>query len=143
MTIKKTFVTIACLAIINFCVDASNARAEVDMNEGQWEVTITTELAKIPFVIPPTVDTMCLSKSELIPKDEERERDDNCKIAKQDISGDTVSWEIVCDADTGQMTGSGSITYAGDNFDGTVKIQVPSTGTVIQTMTGKRIGNCN
>jgi len=122
------------------------ANADVNMHEGLWKMTVQTEMSGMPMQmqIPATSFTQCLTKKDLIPKDQEGKKG-KCKIIKQDISGDTVNWVMECHEEA-KMTAIGTATYHGDSFEGSTDITtvIPQMGTMKmkQKITGKRIGEC-
>ena len=143
MTLKKMLFVVACLNII--MISACSAEPEsskINMNEGRWEITTKMETTNLPFSMPPMTYTMCLTKKDLIPKQDMQAQDNNCEIVSQSIHDDTVSWTIVCNSEQGKSTSSGTITYKGDIFDGKISMQMPGVGVVNQNMKGRRVGNC-
>ena len=121
--------------------------ADVNMEEGLWKMTVHTEMSgmPLPMVIPDTTFTQCITKKDLIPKDQ-KGKDKNCQITEQKISGDTVSWVMECQGET-KMKAVGSATYHGNTFEGTTNVttMVPQMGTVKmkQHIKGKWVGGCN
>jgi len=118
--------------------------ADVNMHEGLWKMTVQTQMSGLPMQIPPTSFTQCITKKDLIPKDQEGKKG-KCKITQQNISGNTVSWVMECKEDA-TMKAVGRITYHGNTFEGTTDIStvVPKMGTMKmkQQIKGKRIGEC-
>lgn len=143
MSLKKTLLIVSCLNIlfVSACFAASSSA--VNMNEGKWEITSKMEMANMPFDMPPMTHTMCMTKEDLIPQQDMQSEENNCKISSQNISNDTVSWSAVCDSAQGKTTSSGTITYKGNSFEGEINMQVPGTGAMNQTMSGRRIGDCD
>ncbi len=123
------------------CVFSSLTFAEETMRPGRWEITSSVEMPGMAFTMPSTKHVQCLTDKDLIP--ESQQQDNQCEILENTQSGNTVTWKVVCNAEGGTMTSSGKIVYNGDTFEGTVVTngpQMPSGMT--QTMTGKRIGEC-
>ncbi|MFO0752537.1 MAG: DUF3617 family protein [Thermodesulfovibrionales bacterium] len=123
---------------------SSLAFAEVNMNEGKWEITVKTEMPGMPAQIPPMKHTQCITKKEAVPHPSEQSKD--CKITDVKISGNTVTWAIQCQGKENSMSGSGRVTYKNDSFDGVVDMaaNVPGQGSMKmhQVMSGKRLGEC-
>lgn len=118
--------------------------AEPNMNEGLWEITTKVEMKGMQVTIPPQVTKQCLTKKESVPQD--KEKNPNCKITNQKVSGDTVTWAMVCKEKDGTIESKGMITYKGDKFDGTtnttIKDKSGKTQQVGTKMSGKRLGPC-
>ncbi len=143
MNQKTTLLIVACLNILFVAVCFSASAAEINMNEGKWEITSKMEMANIPFAMPPMTYTMCMTEEDLIPQQDLESQEKDCEIKSQDISGDTVSWSVVCNTPQGKTTSSGTITYSGDSFDGKINMQMPGTGAMNQSMSGRRVGHCD
>ncbi len=142
MTPKQILLIIFCLCIIPFAAHSSNT-SEINMNAGNWEITTAMDTTGLPFSIPPMVNSMCLTKNDLIPQSDDGEHGDDCEITQKSVNGDTVNWDIECLTDEGKIVSSGSITYKGDSFTGKINIQMPEMGVINQKVTGRRIGNCD
>ena len=136
------------LAILMALVFSLFAYAEVpDIQEGDWEYTMEMKIEGMPVPMPPvtTKFTQCLTKEDIIPKPVNK--DDQCEMIEQKISGNMVAWKMRCKVKDGVTTYSeGEITYSGTSFDGTMKMKVTDEDgqTMNQTvkMTGRRIGDC-
>ncbi len=119
--------------------DSKSAMASVNMQEGQWEMTMQMNIPGMPAgAHPPHVITNCLSKKDYVPQDNQKS---DCKVQDNAVNGNTVSWKMICP----NMTGKGSITYAGTTFDGTTEatMKVDGKDMVIKTdMKGKYLGPC-
>jgi len=125
----------------------------VDMQPGQWQITTTVKIeglpagSPMPSEPPPQVVERCLTLDDLVPKPGEGQP--GCKVTEQKIIGDTVKWEVACDAPEGgaQGRGTGTITYSGDSFEGAfiMKMQLEEggdTATMTSRLEGKRLGDC-
>jgi Protein of unknown function (DUF3617) len=51
--------------------ECGRGRGGVDMQDGLWEITTTTEMAGMPFQIPPMTITQCITQQDLVPQDEQ------------------------------------------------------------------------
>ena len=119
--------------------DSKPAMASVNMQEGQWEMAMQVNIPGMPAGSHPAhVITTCLSKKDYVPQDKQKS---DCKVQDNAVNGNTVSWAVVCP----NMTGKGSITYAGTTFDGTTEatMKVDGKDMVVKTaMKGKYLGPC-
>ena len=106
-----------------FCIPAVFAGSEPNMQEGMWEVTSRVEMPGMPVAMPPAVHTQCLTKKDFVPRGDRNSQ--GCTISDTVMSGDTASWEMVCNTPGGTTKGSGSIKYMGDRFEGSVTMTVP------------------
>jgi hypothetical protein len=116
------------------------AAERIDMNEGLWEVTTTTEMPGVPFEIPPMTFTQCITEQDLVPQNEQP--DNECTLSDNRISGNTVTWSIVCRGEGGSSRGDGTITYHGDSFEGNMEMSMAEGMEMINHMQGRRIGAC-
>ena len=119
------------------------ALAGPTFNPGKWEITTQTEMIGMPGMqVPPVTHTQCLKEGELVPQSEEASQE--CKVSDVRQEGDTVSWKIVCGGKTGEMEGTGEITYSGDTMAGTMEMVIKGAGMKVKnTITGKRLGPCD
>ena len=116
------------------------------MQPGRWQRTTQMEMPGMPFQMPPTTSTECLSPAKL-------QKDPNsflpsgppnsgaaCKTSDVKTVGRTVSWKMEC---TGQqaMTAEGEMTFMGDSYAGTLKAKM-AQGDMAMKLSGKRIGDC-
>jgi len=80
----------------------------------------------------------CLTREDPVPK---TEKDKDCKIVKQKVTGNKVSWRMECK----KAEGEGEILYSGTTYNGFFKMKTVEEG---QTMTmnmklaGKYLGPC-
>lgn len=121
------------------------ALAEPEFTPGKWEVTTTTEMVGVPGMagmVPPVTHTQCLEKGEFVPQSEQSSKE--CKISDIKMSGDSVSWKMTCSGKSGEMEGTGTVTYKGDTMTGTMNMVLKGAGMQIKnTISGKRIGACD
>ncbi len=135
---KRLLAFIGILSLLLFA--CSQKPTGPNIKEGKWEITVTMESkGQMPFQLPPQTFTQCITKEKAIPQ--EAQAGTGCQIVKNEIKGDTVSWVIECKSPEGTIISDGTVTYKGDNFDGTVKIKHPNME-IVQKMTGKWIGEC-
>ena len=115
------------------------AQPKVNMQEGQWEVTVANEMPGMPAsMAKPHIMTTCLTQREPIAKVKE---ESDCKMQDMTTVGNTVTWTIVCP----NATSKGTITYAGTSYDGHIESTMKTEGkemTVKMTMKGKYLGPC-
>ncbi len=115
------------------------------MKPGKWEITTSMEMPGMPMKMPPVTMTQCLTDENPVPNQSQANQD--CQLQNVKTEGHTVSWEIVCQTDGGQMNGKGHMTYDGDRMSGvtTFNMNMPGQGKIQMTNTikGHRIGPCD
>ena len=146
--LKKVILALTLFALFAFLPSA--VLAAPNLKDGEWEITMTTQIKGMPQMkgmpaMRPVTYKQCITQQDAVPQPREKNRD--CKVKDQKILGNTVSWEMVCnDKDGAEMTSTGKITYKGDRFDGTMKSTMTGKETgqmeINQKMTGKRLGPC-
>lgn len=132
--------TVVLFAFILLCAGATAHSAGVDMKEGEWEISSETSMTMGTMSMPSMANksTYCLTREDLVPK---TEKDKDCKMVKQKVVGNTVSWRIECK----KSEGEGEITYRGSSYKGNFRMKTVEDG---QTMTmnmklaGKYLGPC-
>ena len=119
--------TIILFAFILLCAGATAHSAGVDMKEGNWEISSESSMTMGGMSMPPMTNrsTYCLTREDPVPKSE---KDKDCKIVKQEVVGNTVSWRMVCK----KSEGEGEITYRGSTYKGNFRMKMMEDG---QTMT--------
>jgi hypothetical protein len=133
-------------AIIVFAVLLSlswTAFALAEFKEGLWEITTQVEIKGMP-PMPPTTVRQCITKKDPVPQTEDKNYD--CKITDQKISGNTVSYTIECKGKEGEMKTSGTSTYTGTSMKGTTTTVFKMEGHEMQMegkTTGKYVGECS
>ena len=85
---RKLFLILIAVSLFFFA--CSSKPSGPNMKEGKWEITVKFETTgKMPFQMPPQTFTQCIKKDNAIPQ--KAEPDQDCKITKSTMSGDTVS----------------------------------------------------
>jgi len=117
----------------------SPVQPKVNMQEGQWEVTVTNDIPGMPAgTTKPHIMTTCLTQKEPIAKVKE---ESDCKMQDMKTAGNTVTWTVVCP----NATTKGTVTYAGTSYDGLMESVMKMEGkemTMKTTMKGKYLGPC-
>jgi len=118
------------------------AFAGPNVKPGKWEITTKTEMTGMPMTIPPVTHTQCLKEGNLVPQSEEANQE--CKVSDVKVSGDTVSWKLVCSGKNGRMEGTGKTTYSGETMEGEMRMVIQGAGVEVKNkISGKRIGECD
>lgn len=134
---------IAWLLGLALVVSGTTPSPAADIREGQWETTTEMAMEGVSFAMPPTKTTHCVTKQDPVPKGE---RDKNCAVKEQTVTGNTVRWRIVCTEGDTTSDGKGEMTYSGAGYRGTMLMTVtekkgpPSRITL--KMSGRYLGPC-
>jgi hypothetical protein len=122
----------------------TGAVADVNMQEGMWEMTMKTEMPGMPMEMPPMKFNQCMTKKDVVPQ--KKDKNDDCKMISTKIEGNPVYWKAQCRTKDGTVDSDGKITYAGGSFNGVVKTIMNNAKSgkmeVTNHMSGKRIGDC-
>ena len=110
------------------------------LKEGLWEITSKMEIPGMPVPMPPITFKQCMTNQNPVPNQSQSGQE--CRTKNVKTKGNTVSWDMICDSQEGEMKRSGKITYKGDRFNGVVMTDIPGQGQMKMTMTGRRIGKC-
>ena len=137
---KITRRTVVLFAVILLCAGTTAHSAGVDMKEGNWEISSETTMTMGAMSMPPmgSKATKCLTREDPVPS---TERDKDCKIVNQKVTGNKVTWRMECKKGEGE----GEISYHSTTYDGAIKMKMVEDG---QTMTmntklaGKYLGPC-
>ncbi|MBW2607032.1 MAG: DUF3617 family protein [Deltaproteobacteria bacterium] len=129
-----------CLILGMLFVFVSVSFAGSLLKEGLWEITSKMEIPGMPVPMPPITFKQCMTNQNPVPNQSQSGQE--CRMKNIKTKGNTVSWDMVCDSQQGEMKSSGKITYKGDRFNGVVLTDIPGQGQMKMTMTGRRIGKC-
>ena len=112
------------------------------INAGLWESTVTTTSS---FAGTQTnTNQECLVSDEFDPA-QMLGSEENCEITESTLSGDTLTFSMVCDMQGGQGAMTGLYQSDGDIGSGTMKMEMTfgqQTMTMDSEMTAKRLGDC-
>ena len=125
--------------------------AQTGMRPGQWEITTQMAMPNMPagFQMPVLKMTQCITPDQAkdpagtVPTDGGRGRGgkSDCKNSGFKSTGSTVTYSFTCTSPE-KMTGTGEMTFAGDeSYTNSLKM-VSAQGEMTMKMTGKRIGDC-
>jgi hypothetical protein len=128
--------------VFSIALSFGMAFAGPNLNPGKWEITTETEMVGISMKVPPQTHTQCLTKKDLVPQSKGASQE--CQISDVKVSGDTVSWKIICSGQGGAMEGTGQITYSGDHMEGTMDMVIKGANMQVKNkISGHRIGACD
>ncbi len=139
---KLQFVLTLLLAVM---LESVFAGAEgPDVREGMWEITSQMEMPGMPMAVPPVTFKQCFTKQSMKP--ENILRNNNCTMQKMDVRSNSVSWQMSCQQQGMQMTGTGNIDYRHTAFSGNFVMKMSGANQSPMQMnsklTGRYIGPC-
>ena len=118
--------------------------ARADVQEGKWEMTVTTQIEGMPGAMAPVTQSKCISKEDARDPSRLIGTGAGCQFANKRDSGSEITFDVAC---TGQvpMNGSGKVRYSAQTFDGTVEIAADMGNQRLMTrsqIAGRRLGDC-
>ena len=137
---KRIARSIIMMTLISGLGSVSAYATDVDVKPGEWEWTVTMEIANMPLQMPATVYTSCISKKDFVPQ--KPEESDTCKIVEQSMTSSGVQWKMVCESEKNKMESVGKIEYKGDTAKGDIMITTQDMA-MKSDISGKRIGECS
>mgnify|MGYP002777461090 FL=1 len=118
--------------------------AAMNFNDGNWHVTVTTEITGMQVRPPPPYYyTRCFTKRSFQPH--LAPPGAPCRATNLRTHKDVMTWTLSCAESVAQMSGHGRMVFAGNRVTGTVTTlsQYPAEMQVVQKISGKRVGPCD
>ena len=115
--------------------------ADNPQKPGKWAITMQMDIPNMPIKMPPMKFDVCLTEEDLkdpqksVPNDPKSK----CTVGDYKIDGDTVTWTVDCPKQ--DTKGSGQITFAGDSYDGWMKMKTGDQELTTK-YAGKWMGAC-
>ncbi len=117
----------------------SMAGGSPNMKPGLWEITTKSQMQGMN--IPPSTITQCLTEDDMVPTGTQPGQE--CEVIDMKVSGNTVTWTMICSGQGGDVESTGRIEYHGTSFQGSMTTVIDAGGMTIEsTITGKRLGDC-
>ncbi len=116
---------------------------ELEINPGLWETTITRTNPMTGKLITET-ETECVKEKTFDPAKMMKEVE-GCKAVKNELSGNTLSFEMECNIEGGQSTISGEYSTDGKTGKGDMNITMNMAGMSMEmkmNWSGERIKDC-
>ena len=119
--------------------------AAADLQAGNWELSVTSQMPGMPQPIGPITQTRCLTEADA--RDPSRivsPSSGSCEFSNKRDSGSEMTFDITC---SGQipMRGSGVVRYGGQSFDADLSLTADYQEQKVVTsskVTGRRLGGC-
>jgi hypothetical protein len=118
--------------------------AAMNFNDGNWHVTVTTEISGMQVRPPPPYYyTRCFTKRSFQPH--LAPPGAPCRATNLRTHRDVMTWTLSCSESVAQMSGHGRMVFSGNRVSGTVTTvsQYPAEMQVVQKISGKRVGPCD
>lgn len=108
---------------------------------GKWQITVEMEMPG-GGKMPPVTQEICVTEADLADPAKATLTDpkSGCKVSDYKTKGSTATYNIDCPAQ--KMTGSGTMTFAGDTLTGDVKLKMGGQE-VATKYTGKWLSTCS
>ena len=111
----------------------------VDVQEGEWEFNVTSEISGMAMQMPPMTYKQCITGNDPVP--ESAQPGQECETRDVNVSGNKVTWTIHCKSPEGEITGRGRATYEKQSMQGTMTLNVQGME-MINSYKGRRVGPC-
>jgi hypothetical protein len=119
--------------------------ALAQLKEGLWEITTQVEIKGMPQSMPPATVRQCITQNDAVHQKKDKNYD--CKITDQKLSGNPVSYTVECKGKEGVMKTTGKTTYSGNSMNGASTTHFKMKGQPEMQMAnkikGKYIGSCS
>jgi hypothetical protein len=140
---KRSFWFVLCGSVVLFTALGSlPCLAQVNMNEGKWEVTSEVNMEGMPIKMPATKTTQCITKNDMVPAG----GSSNCKVLSQSVAGNRVTWKVRCVDKDATTEGEGEIIYSGASYKGNMTARMTDktgkTQNITMKLSGQRVGEC-
>jgi hypothetical protein len=123
---------------------ACSAQAD-QIRSGKWEFTSKSQMTGMPVQMPTQTHKtlICIdNKNKDVPP---IGADPSCKFSNYKVTNNSASFRMQCSGDM-KMSGTGSITFNGDQYtgDSVMKMEMDDTDamTIRNSYSAKRIGDC-
>jgi len=111
------------IVTIMLAINSFSVLAELDVQEGKWEITTQMKMqGPIKVEIPPVTVNQCFTKENMTP--DRVLNNKHCEMLKMDITENKVSWKMTCKQAGMQMDGIGDLAYKKTTFDGNFKMMM-------------------
>lgn len=137
---RSKCLALACAVLV---VPFAAGAAELELNPGLWETTMTRTN---PMTGEPTTETNteCVKETSFNPSDMMQDAE-GCELVKDELNGDTLTYRMECDMQGTQATVDGMFQTDGQTGKGNMDMKM-SMGEMDMNMkmdwTAKRVGDC-
>ena len=128
-------------------VAPAQAGAQVDVEPGSWELTVTSQMQGMDKPIGPLSKTQCFSAEDASDPGRILGAGASCQFSNRRASGDEYSFDVKCGGLL-PMSGSGRIRQGAHSFEGDLDVGVDAAAAGGQRIgmktkiSGRRLGPC-
>ena len=133
------------LILLSLLLSANQCHA-ADPSPGMWNLTATVMIEGASHALGPYNQSRCLNKDDL--QDPQKivaeDSDAGCTYTDKKFEGNRFSFNVQCNGVL-PMTGTGSVTYDADSFQGEININAKLESLEVNStsyVAGKRVGDC-
>lgn len=123
---------------------AAAGGALADIQEGNWEMTITTSVVGMPGGMAPITQARCLSREDARDPSRLIGAGAGCEFSNRRDTGSEITFDVVCSGQV-PMSGSGAVRYTAQSVEGTLELSANMGNQRILTrsqLSGRRLGEC-
>jgi hypothetical protein len=137
--------TLLKLGLVSFLMsNLAVASDSVSIEPGMWEITTTMNSSMSP---QPRIQTSqeCIKDAQISPEDLAPSDDDSCSMSDVKVSGNSLSWSMLCNTPGGAMKGNGNFTSEGNSGSGKMQMSMNIEGQSFDmemVWKGHRTGSC-
>jgi hypothetical protein len=126
-------------ALVVLIIGISSSAEEPSIEPGMWEWSVTMEMPGMPFQMPPTTYSSCITKEDLVPN--QTDSTQQCKMLHNKATKSGVEWKIECTSEAGKTLSIGKIAYKSTTAKGKIEIQTNGMN-MTSKIDGRRTGVC-
>lgn len=116
-----------------------------ELKPGLWE--ITTSMKMQGMAMPGTKFKHCLTAKDIAEGKQHSmsDKDNKCAVSNMKTSAGNYSYDLACTSPQGKMSGSAKGTTSASSYTTEMKVRMTpdhGMGEMLQTMTGRLVGDC-
>jgi len=108
-----------------------------------WEVTSNTEMQGMESFLPESIASVCMAKGAEKDPVQLMKQNGDCELTDVKTTGSKKTWNMRCNQDGQDISGTGEVTYNVDRYQGIFRLNGMSDGQAVSITTnyrGKRVG---
>jgi hypothetical protein len=113
------------------------------MRAGAWEITTITTMPMMPSPRT-TTSTECVTDEAFDPRTLMEDAKD-CRVTRQSVKGNTMTWSMECVGEEARMGGRGEFTVEDTTAHGSMQMELGGGGPMLEmktSWTAKHVGPC-
>ena len=120
------------------------AGARADVQEGNWEMTVSATVEGMPGAMAPITQTRCITREDARDPSRLIGASAGCQFSNKRDTGSEITFDVTCSGKV-PMQGSGAVRYTAQTFNGTMEITADMGSQKLATrsqVAGRRLGDC-